>query len=85
MPHDPLRLPIGSARPCLVALSHCGRIFGWTRADGDLGHEWARAMRLAGWQVGTMTHAELLASEPACTTCRFQRACFEARRCQVSA
>lgn len=86
MSPDPLPLPISSTPPtgpraCLVALTHCGRVVAWCRADGQLAHEWAAAMRIAGWQVGTLSHAELLSCEPACQTCRFQRACFEARQC----
>lgn len=73
-----------SPRSCLVALSFCGRVVAWARADGDMGHEWATGMRLAGWQVGTMTHAELLEQEPACQTCRFTRACINARQCQAA-
>lgn len=83
---EPLRLPTGSTGPrsCLVALTHCGRVVAWSRADGQLAHEWATAMRTAGWQVGSLAYAELLESEPACQTCRFQRACLEARRCQAA-
>ena len=89
MRREPLRLPTGSSilagpRACLVALTHCGRVVAWSRADGQLAHEWATAMRLAGWQVGTLAYAELLEAEPACQTCRFQRACLEARQCQAS-
>ena len=82
---DPLRIPTGSTGPraCLVALTHCGRIVAWCRADGHLGHEWATAMRIAGWQVGTLAYSELLEAEPACQTCRFQRACVEQRRCMA--
>lgn len=85
---DPLRLPtrstIAGPRACLVALTHCGRVVAWSRADGQLGHEWATAMRIAGWQVGTLAYSELLEAEPACQSCRFARACFEARRCQAA-
>lgn len=85
---DSLQMPIGSShrgpRDCLVAVSHCGRVHGWTRAEGQLALEWALAMREAGWQVGTRTHSEILNSEPTCTTCQLQRACLEARRCHAS-